>query len=133
MMFELPQKQEPSRMTPMRRLAAAIALSALLGSALPALAALCCVPAPSHACCAKSGEERATAVECAPCCKPAVEMKDAAREQFTPRAPSTSVIAVPAVAVLWSDPVFLTADARAPACMTIPASPPIGPPVRLRI
>src|SRR5258708_1110959 len=61
--FKLSEKQEPSRMPPMRLVAAAIAVSALVGStALPALAALCCASAPSHACCTKSGEDRTTAL-----------------------------------------------------------------------
>jgi len=121
-------------MPPMRRGSAAIAVSALLGSTgLPALAALCCAPAPSHACCEKGVEERATAMERAPCCNIAVEISDRAREQFTPRASSGSQIAVPAVAPLPSQPAVLAAGARVPACMTIPASPPLGPPVRLRI
>jgi hypothetical protein len=130
--FELSQKQEPSRMPPMRRVAAAIAVSALVGStALPALAALCCASAPSHACCTKSGEDRATALEHAPCCKIAVAVKVAAREQVPPpRGSSDSTVAIPAVS---SQPAILRADARAPACMKVPASSPHGPPLRLRI
>jgi hypothetical protein len=128
--FELPKEQEPSRMPPMRRVAAAIAVSAaLVGSAaLPALAERCC--APSHACCAKGGEDRGVALECAPCCKVAAAAKDSAGEQVPPRG---SVIAIAAVPAPSSHPAVLTADARAPACMQSPVSPPLGPPLRLRI
>lgn len=116
-------------MIPMRRVAAVIAVTALLSSAaLPALAALSCA-SPSHACCVKAGEERGTAIERAPCCKIAVAMKEAAREQFVPRATGSS-IAVPAMAPHGF--AALTAT-RAPACMRLPASPPLGPPLRLRI
>jgi hypothetical protein len=116
----------------MRRVAAAIAVSALVEStALPALAALCCASAPSHACCAKGGEHRATALEHAPCCKVVVAVKSAAREQVPPpRGSSDSTIAIPAMS---SQPAVLTAHARAPACMKVPASSPLGPPLRLRI
>jgi hypothetical protein len=117
----------------MRRVAAAIAVSALVGAtALPALAALCCASAPSRACCAKGDEERGTALEHAPCCK-IDAVKDAARERVLPRTSSGSAIAVPAVAPHLSHAALLTADARRPACMLIPASTPLGPPLRLRI
>jgi hypothetical protein len=116
----------------MRRVAAAIAVSALVGStALPALAALCCASAPSHACCAKGGEDSGSALKHAPCCKVAVAVKDAAHEQVPPpRGSSGSAIAIPA---LLTQPAVLTAHARAPACMKVPASSPLGPPLRLRI
>lgn len=118
-------------MPPMRRVAAAIAVSALVGSSgLPALAAFCCASAPSHACCAKGGEDSGSALKHAPCCKVAVAMKAAAREQVSQRGSSGSVIAIPA---MLSQPAVLTAHARAPACMKVPASSPLGPPLRLRI
>lgn len=118
----------------MRRVAAAIAVGALVGStALPALAALCCASAPSHACSAKGDEESGIALEHALCCK-VVAVKEAAQKQvLPPRTASGSAIAVPAVAPQLSHTALLTADARAPACMQIPASPPLGPPLRLRI
>jgi hypothetical protein len=118
-------------MLPMRRVAAAIAVSALVGStALPALAVLCCASTPSHACCAKGGEDRATALKPAPCCKVAVAAKNAAREQVRPPRGSSCTVAIP---TLSSQPAVLTAHARAPACMKVPASSPLGPPLRLRI
>ena len=96
-------------MPPMRRVAAAIAVSAaLVGSAaLPALAERCC--APSHACCAKGGEDRGVALERAPCCKVAAAAKDSAREQVPPRG---SVIAIAAAPAPSSHPAVLTAGAR---------------------
>jgi hypothetical protein len=116
----------------MRRVAATIAVSALMGSTgLPALAALCCASAPSHACCAKGGEDRTTALEHAPCCKVAIAVKVAAREQVPPpRGSSDSTIAIPA---LLNRPAVLMANPSAPACMKVPASSPLGPPLRLRI
>jgi hypothetical protein len=57
-------------------------------------------------------------------------VKDAAREQLPQRGSSGSAIAIPA---LSSQSAVLTADARAPACMKVPASSPLGPSLRLRI
>ena len=121
-------------MRPMRRVAAAIAVSAFLGTtALPALAVLCCAPAPAHACCAKGGEEKRTALGRAPCCKASVALKTHEREPATPRTPSASVLAVPLVALIPVEPALLAAEIFAPACLASPASPPLGPPLRLRI
>lgn len=66
-----------------------------------------------------------------PCCKVAVAVKHAAREQFTSRISSDSSTAV-AAAPLGIQPV-LGRYARAPPCMRIETSPPLGPPLRLRI
>src|SRR5260370_11670201 len=128
--FELPKEQEPSRMPPMRRVAAAIAVSAaLVGSAaLPALAERCC--APSHACCAKGGEDRGVALERAPGFKVAAAAKHAAREQVPPRG---SVIAIAAVPAPSSHPAVLTARAPAPASMQTPVSPPHPSPLPPRV
>jgi hypothetical protein len=121
-------------MPAMRRLAAVIAVSVLVGStALPVLAALCCDSAPSHTCCTRGEEAGAAALERAPCCKAAVAVKGAAREQATPRATGGSLIAIPAAAPLLSQPAVLTADARRPACTQSGASPALGPPLHLRI
>jgi len=120
-------------MRSMRRLAAAFAVSVLVGSAaLPALAALWCASAHPDACCARSGDGRDTALERAPCCK-VVGVKDASRQQVAPPVSSGSAIAVPAAAPMLSHPVALIANARLPACMQGPVSPPLGPPLRLRI
>ena len=117
----------------MRRLAVAFAVSVLVGSAtLPVLAALWCASAHPDACCARSGDGRDTALERAPCCK-VVGVKDASRQQVAPPVSSGSAIAVPAAAPMLSHPVALIANARLPACMQGPVSPPLGPPLRLRI
>jgi len=121
-------------MRPMRRVAAAIAVSALVGSAaLPALAALWCASAHPDACCARSGDDRDTALDRAPCCKVVGAVKDATRQQVAPRATSGWAMAVPAAAPALSHPVVPIANARPPECMQGPASPPLGPPLRLRI
>src|SRR6202171_5975568 len=93
----LSRNGNPSRMRLMRRVAAAFAVSVLVGStALPALAALWCASAHPDACCARSGDDRDTAVERAPCCKVVGAVKDATREQVVPRASSGSATAIPA-------------------------------------
>src|SRR5882724_11537751 len=121
-------------MRSMRRVAAAVAVSAVLGyTALPALAAFCCASAPSDTCCAKGGEDRDAALERAPCCKVAVAVKDATREQVMPRTSSGSAIVVPAAAPMSSPSVTLIANALPLARMQGPVSPPLGPPLRLRI
>jgi hypothetical protein len=121
-------------MRSMRRAAAAVAVSALLGyTALPALAALCCASPPSHTCCAQASEDGGSALERAPCCKVAVAVKDATREQVMPRTSRGSAIAVPTAAPMLSPPVTLIANALPPECMRGPVSPPLGPPLRLRI
>ena len=118
----------------MRRLAAAFTVSVLVGSAtLPALAALWCASAHPDACCARSGDARDAALERAPCCKVVGAAKDASRQQVAPPVSSGSAIAVPAPAPMLSHPVALIANARLPACMQGPVSPPLGPPLRLRI
>src|SRR6267378_1895440 len=109
-------------MSPMRRVAAAIAVSVLMGSgALPALAALWCG---SPSCCAKPGDNRATALERAPCCKVAVAVTDATREQVTLRPSGAPAIGVAAAAPALSQPVALIPDLGLPACMQCPVSPP---------
>lgn len=119
-------------MQPMRRIAAAFAVVALVrATAFPALAALCCASPPSHACCAK-GQDPGTAVEHAPCCKMDAAA-GAAREPVLPRASSRTDFAFLAVAQPLGHPALLTADAPAPARRLLPASPPLGPPLRLRI
>jgi hypothetical protein len=123
-------------MVPMRRVAAAIAIGALLGStALPALAALSCASpsAPSHACCAKGGEGRGGALQQPPCCKVAVAVKDATREQVAPLTSSRSAVGIPVFAPVFNEPASSMVNARSPACIESPAAPPLGPPVRLRI
>jgi len=121
-------------MRPMRRIAAAFAVSVLVGSAaLPDLAALWCASAHPDACCARSGDDRDTALERAPCCKVVGAVKDATRQQVVPPVSSGSAIAVHAVAPMLRHPVALVANARLPACMQGPVSPPLGPPLRLRI
>jgi hypothetical protein len=120
----------------MRRVAAAIAACALVGSmASPALAAFHCASAsassPSHACCAKGGEDKGTALESSPCCKVAVAVKPA--DQVAPQASSSSAIGAAASAPVLSEPAVAMVKARVPACIQRPATPPLGPPVRLRI
>jgi hypothetical protein len=132
--FELSPTEKPSRMRLVRRIAAALAMNVLIGStALPVLAALWCGSSPSDSCCAKPGEERASALERAPCCKVATAVTVAAREQVTPRVSSGPVVGAAAVLPVLSEPADLVASARPPACMQCPVSPPLGPPLRLRI
>jgi hypothetical protein len=118
----------------MRRIAAAFAVSVLMGStALPVLAALWCAAAHADACCARSGDDRGTALERAPCCNVVAAVKDATRQQVAPRASTGSAMAIPAAAPVLSHPVALIANARPPECMQGPVTPPLGPPLRLRI
>jgi hypothetical protein len=121
-------------MLPMRRVAAAIAACALVGStAGPALAALSCASAsaPSHACCAKGREGQGTTMERSPCCRADAPVKPA--DPVAPQASNGSVFGAPAAAPALSEPAVAMVNARAPACMQSPAAPPLGPPVRLRI
>src|SRR5882724_6060990 len=105
-------------MRSMRRVAAAVAVSAVLGyTALPALAAFCCASAPSDTCCAKGSEDRDAALERAPCCKVAVAVKDATREQVMPRTSSGSAIVVPAAAPM-SSPVLATFSIHTTPCVS---------------
>jgi hypothetical protein len=123
-----------SRIGPMRGAAAAMAISATLAStALSLLAALCCASAPFHSCCAKGGTERKTWLERASCCTMTVAMHDAARDQVTPHPSTRAAIGIPACAQVLSNLVTPFVDADAPTCMQCPASPPLGPPLRLRI
>ncbi len=121
-------------MRSMRRVAAAVAVSAVLGyTALPVLAALWCGSSLSNTCCAKPGDNGGTALERAPCCKVAVSVTNATREQVTPRASGFSAVGVATAAPLLSEPFALIAHVGLPACMQCPVSPPLGPPLRLRI
>jgi hypothetical protein len=130
--FELSRYVIQSRMHSMRRVAAAFAISVLVSSAaLPALAALWCAFAHQDACCARSGDDRDAALERAPCCKVAGAVKDATRQQVAP--PVSSGWAIAAPAPMSSHPIALIANAPLPACMQGPVSPPLGPPLRLRI
>ena len=116
----------------MRRVAAAIAVSAyVVSTGLPAFASLCCASLPSHPCCAKAEENRPTALERAPCCKLAAVTKPAPREQVLPGTSGSTV--PPAVASISNHPAILMADNCMPSRQQIRASPPLGPPLRLRI
>ena len=121
------------KLNSMRRLIAAIALSAVVGyAAVPALVAMWCETAMSHACCARTGDGGIDAATRAPCCKTLFVTEN----RRTEAAPGAGIRVVAPVAVaLSAAPAFEVSSALAARHRGSrrPSPPALGPPLRLRI
>ena len=120
------------KITDVRRLIAGFAAALVVGyAAFPAVAAMCCTPVATHACCAKNLPDQ-RAIGRAPCCKGSVEATNAPKEQVAPRPVSGSIPTL----VPQSASVALLLDTgreAVPHCLLAPSPPTLGPPLRLRI
>ena len=120
------------KITDVRRLIAGFAAALVIGyAAFPAVAAMCCSPVATHACCAKNLPDQ-RAIGRAPCCKGSVEATNAPKEQVAPwpvSGPSPTLVPQSASVALMLD----TGREAVPHCVLAPSPPTLGPPLRLRI